>query len=367
MRLNFRLREKIIAITVITIIFSSGINLYLNLRGFIKVYKEAISSRVFVELSGVAGLVNDLVEMGLAPGELVGLNKECARIVQAIPYAKYCFIMGKKGEVFYHNIPQEAANVYTDTITQESLQTDTDLVQYYRSNSGEKIYDFSKPIQNIDGERIATVRLGILSGVFDKEVLDIVTHTIWSSLTFIFIAIVIIFFLSRFSILIPIRNLMTGVSQIGKGNLDSRIEIKTKDEFAELARAFNKMAEDLSVSMQKEKELAVAAATAESEKIKAEELAGMNEELESTNEEISQTIEELQSATEELRKANEEAKKAKEEAENKTTQLERFNKVAVGRELRMKEMKEEIDGLLKELGRASRYGKEEKTDKLESV
>ncbi len=36
-------------------------------------------------------------------------------------------------------------------------------------------------------------------------------------------------------------------------------------------------------------------------------------------------------------------------------QLERFNRLAVGRELRMAELKQEINGLLAELGRERKY------------
>jgi class 3 adenylate cyclase len=43
----------------------------------------------------------------------------------------------------------------------------------------------------------------------------------------------------------PIRLLMSGVQEIGMGNLDQRIEVKTKDEIGELTTAFNDMAKGL--------------------------------------------------------------------------------------------------------------------------
>ena len=50
-----------------------------------------------------------------------------------------------------------------------------------------------------------------------------------------------------------------------------------------------------------------------------------------------------------------ERKRAEEDLEEHIDRLERFNKVTVGRELRMTEMKEEVNALLKELGRKPSY------------
>src|SRR3970282_1117445 len=43
----------------------------------------------------------------------------------------------------------------------------------------------------------------------------------------------------------PIRRLMRGVENIGRGNLDSRIDVKSRTEIGDLSQAFNRMAEGL--------------------------------------------------------------------------------------------------------------------------
>lgn len=42
-----------------------------------------------------------------------------------------------------------------------------------------------------------------------------------------------------------LRRLMVGISEIGKGNLDYRVQVDSGDEFADLAGAFNRMAEQI--------------------------------------------------------------------------------------------------------------------------
>jgi len=63
----------------------------------------------------------------------------------------------------------------------------------------------------------------------------------------------------------PIKRLTTDVSRIALGNLDTRIEINSKDELGQLAEAFNKMTSDLKKSIEEK-----AKERAEKERIGAE-------------------------------------------------------------------------------------------------
>ncbi len=60
----------------------------------------------------------------------------------------------------------------------------------------------------------------------------------------VFFAAVLGFFISR-NILLPIKKLKVATTKIGEGDLDTKIEINSNDEIAELACSFNAMAEDL--------------------------------------------------------------------------------------------------------------------------
>ncbi len=107
----------------------------------------------------------------------------------------------------------------------------------------------------------------------------------------------------------PIKKLRNAAEEIGKGNLDAKAEIKSKDEFGQLASAFNQMTEDLKKSGAKLKEYSKGLETQVAERTK--------------------------------------------ELESKVDELERFNKLSVGRELRMIELKKRIAELE---GRKARKG-----------
>ncbi|MFH0790193.1 MAG: ATP-binding protein [Candidatus Omnitrophota bacterium] len=244
-KIRFKLREKLILIALSTILVSISIIVYLNLEDFIRVYKESIKRRVFVEATGLKHLIEDVTELGLSLGELKGLSEECRKVVKAIPYARYCFVMGDSGEVYYHNLSEKVGDIYRDAITHAALKADVELVQYSAINSKEFIYDFSEPIKDISGKQVGVIRIGVLSTIIDKEVTRMIKRALWLGIFFITIACLGVFFLFNYNILRPIRNLMSGVIRFGKGDFDSKIELKTKDELGELADAFNKMAYNL--------------------------------------------------------------------------------------------------------------------------
>jgi len=100
------------------------------------------------------------------------------------------------------------------------------------------------------------------------------------------------YFLSR-TISNPITKLKDAAIELGKGDLNKRAQVKSKDEIGVLAASFNEMADDI----QK----------------RNEELQTMNEELRATNEELETSNEELQSTTEELETANEELRQTQEQ------------------------------------------------------
>ena len=81
-------------------------------------------------------------------------------------------------------------------------------------------------------------------------------------------------------------------------------------------------------------------------------LKGSHDELEAKVEERTNS---LNATNEQLREGIAERKQAEESLRESMEELERFNRLSVGRELRMIELKEEVNALLRELGREEEY------------
>jgi signal transduction histidine kinase/HAMP domain-containing protein len=156
-----------------------------------------------------------------------------------------------------------------------------------------------------------------------------------ASLVAIIFAIAGGYFISR-TISNPIGKLKDAAIEIGKGDLNKRAQVESKDEVGVLATSFNHMTDEI---QKRNEELQTMNEELQSTN---EELESSNEELRSTTEELETSNEELQSTTEELEASNEELKTANEELETAQEKLIQQEKLAaigqlasgVGHELR---------------------------------
>ena len=144
-------------------------------------------------------------------------------------------------------------------------------------------------------------------------------------LIFLLIVTFIIFFSIFLSqkLTYPIKKLIRGTNELGKGNLSVRINVKTKDEFETLANSFNKMAADLEESyslIEEEKqslEIKVAARTKELKEL----AVGLEEKVKGRTKQLQERVDEL----------------------------EEFHRLTIGRETRMMELKKKIKELEEKL------------------
>jgi sigma-B regulation protein RsbU (phosphoserine phosphatase) len=127
---------------------------------------------------------------------------------------------------------------------------------------GESFYDFAAPVAETGWTLATRISIGevIAPANETKREIDIFTDNaqqfIRRGLTDVLLRFIIIFaasailvvgfsFALSLTIIRPIEELAINVRKIGKGDLDSRIVVRGKDEIAELGNAFNTMVSDL--------------------------------------------------------------------------------------------------------------------------
>ncbi|MFC1478160.1 ATP-binding protein [Candidatus Margulisiibacteriota bacterium] len=93
-------------------------------------------------------------------------------------------------------------------------------------------------------------RLGLYTDSIQAQINKVIQLILLVTALFLFIAILTSNYLANILIR-PILDLTKGVKAIEEGNLKHRIRLQTKDEFADLAKSFNKMALSLEKHMEK--------------------------------------------------------------------------------------------------------------------
>lgn len=138
-----------------------------------------------------------------------------------------------------------------------------------------------------------------VSSIFEK-INRIIASTLFIGLI-VFVALFFAFSLFIRWLLSPLKTLSKSAEDIGKGNFDQKIKIKSDDEIGQLANAFNIMTTEL------------------------------KEFYKSLEDKVALRTKEAETATQEMKK--------------KVSELERLNKTMIGRELEMIELKKKIKKL----------------------
>ncbi|UCF49239.1 MAG: HAMP domain-containing histidine kinase [Thermoplasmatales archaeon] len=126
------------------------------------------------------------------------------------------------------------------------------IISEHNENSHELIMLY--PINftgNIEGTYELVLSMNDAYLRFEEELESQVKWTVIISTVSLFLLIFTILYLLSRIIVKPIITFRDSAKVIGQGNLDTKVEIKSKDELGELASAFNKMANDLKESRDK--------------------------------------------------------------------------------------------------------------------
>ncbi len=193
---------------------------------------------------------------------------------------------------------------------------------------GEKFHEAHQLFQIALGEEIDR-DYEDLAQVFTEveRTVDQGVRAILFAAVFIFaLAIVLGYFISR-SISKPILGIRDAAAKIAQGDIDVTIKPRSNDEIGELAVTFNKMIKDLERSR---------SALEEAKVVLEIKVRARTKELKDLSESLEQQV-----------------KERTKEIQGRMNELERFQKLVIGRELKMIELKKELKKLKKEFKKKS--------------
>ncbi len=192
-----------------------------------------VSLNYFVSDASVALLNDDIVRLNR-------MIKE-ATSVEGLLYA---IVVNREQVIKAHTDTSKIETAFEPFPHAGKAKKDGNVTYFdYRLPSGSHVLNLFRPVTFKDKE-LGTIHVGVsldfIEKMIRKETISILVLSLFIVLLGISIAILLGISFSR-----PISKLVLATKEIGKGNLHYRIDMMRKDEFGDLATAFNFMAQEL--------------------------------------------------------------------------------------------------------------------------
>ena len=206
----------------------------------------AVQTFVFIHTE-TTYLQDHLIEDKRSSAELLAINLGVAQTVAGFAFQSNLIEeAGKTGDTVYVRFVKPNGEIYLSNIVEERGAFITDpAINTDRTAVRDDIYDSeSIKVAVSPASGGYTVWLGFSLDRVHAAVNERVRDILLVSLAILIIVNFIAYFIAK-RITQPLKELREGVEAIGKGNLDYKVDVKSQDEIGELAKAFNKMADDL--------------------------------------------------------------------------------------------------------------------------
>ena len=175
--------------------------------------------------------------------DVLGLNaliKESATVEGIV----YTFIIDTKGVIKAHTDFNKIGTAYNRKTAAGDVSTEADYTYYHSTDpSGGKILNLSRPVMfksRLLGEIHVGISLDFIQRQIRQEKYFMTILIIFMTIVGVILATVLGVNFSR-----PIGKLANAMREIGRGNFDYYVDLPRKDEFGNLAVAFNYMSYEL--------------------------------------------------------------------------------------------------------------------------
>ncbi len=316
-------RYSLYALAFVFFVILIGVN-FASIYFTITQHRGDLVETAIKEKTHLAETINEILaspiwiyRLALVPG----MEKAFISEIAGFEDVRYIRVVSSDGTIYKSSIEGEWGEIIKDPDISKVISTRKEVVkdQIFKE---EKIKLIIYPGYQDKTIWVAFTLKGIEEVIGEMWIRDIIV-TLGALLFFLLVLFVI---LRR--IINPIREITLACEEVRRGNLDIKIKVESRTEIGELAVTFNKTIADL----RKSKE--------------ALEEAKITLEIR-----VEARTKELKELTLSL---NKQVKERTKELQEKMTDLERFQGLAVGRELKMIELKEEIEKLKKELEKRSK-------------
>lgn len=308
MKFKLNLQFKLLIVVTLVIVLTFSGFYYLSVNNQKKIFHDSFrDSAIGLAQALDAGIgskneLNDVAKLQSNIYKMIWLSSNIVGISISLPVETGLKIIASNDTSMIGKMAiPESATSYIDGTISTKILTEVD---------GTNVLMVITPV-HIGGQRVGIYNIRLSLDTLEKVIAKTQREFLLITLISILVIISILSFSIKITVIDPIKQLLSGMEKIGSDGLDYRVKTKRQDEIGNLFSSFNVMAEKLK-----------------------DRTEALKREREGLAEKVTQKTKELQ---------------------EKVDDLEKFNKLTIGRELKMVELKKEIDRLKEAL----------KNDKLE--
>lgn len=239
------LRDKILVITVTTLLLAISVNTYIVSRLFRTEYSSALQSKIAVIANTVRSQVDRLLVLGIAVNNIEGFDTQCREVLQKHQDLAYAMVVQLDGKILFHSDIRYHGTMIDAPALLEAI-TQSRQTACLSEIEGKECYNSVVPVGSGSGGHNAAVIVGFPASLIDKKVQEL--HRYGFIVAFISLGIATFLLLTSLSISVtkPLSGLVKTIQQIrDSSDLSMRVQEISNDELGDLAQSFNQMTEDL--------------------------------------------------------------------------------------------------------------------------
>jgi signal transduction histidine kinase/HAMP domain-containing protein len=174
-------------------------------------------------------------------------------LLSSIAYSEhvtYAAIVDPRNVAIVHSSPTLEGQTLE---TQPLLKTliDQGPLEQFQAISGDRMFEVQQPLlmrrdqAGATPEQFGSIRVGVSTTLIRRDLYDAMERSLWTALVSLIVATGVAWLLAQWT-LRPVHVLKSGLSRLGRGEFDVKLDLPPGDEFGELGSSFNLLSAELS-------------------------------------------------------------------------------------------------------------------------
>jgi HAMP domain-containing protein len=155
----------------------------------------------------------------------------------------YLVIMDTTGRIMVHSDPEQEGKVLGSPTDIRAARTERLVEQRYTGEESEPLYEIALPI-DFASKKWGVARVGFSLVGLNRELAQAARNITLLIMGAVLTAIMVVVIVGK-KITHPVRQLMSGIASISRGDLSQRVQVESRDEMGEIADTLNRMTDDL--------------------------------------------------------------------------------------------------------------------------